>query len=90
MDGTQGLGRLVRALGLLAYGVLGVYPFAVSGLLVPPAAVTVLLTVWVLGLIYTIRWSAGWPWAAPIGAGAALLFWVLFVLSGSVLFGWTA
>ncbi len=80
----------MRALGLLAYGVLGVYPYAVSGLLVPPAAVAVLLAVWVLGLIYVIRWSSGWSWAAPIGAGAALLFWVLFVLAGSAVFGWTA
>jgi len=80
----------VRAIGLLLYGVVGVYPYLVSGLVVPVPAVGVLMVCWAIGLIYAIRLSSGWPPAAPIAAGAALLFWVLFVLTGSWLFGWTA
>lgn len=81
---------MIRALGLMAYGVLGVFPYLVSGLVVPPVGVAILLAAWVGGLLAVIRWSKEWAWAAPIGAGAALLFWVLFVLAGSALFGWTA
>ena len=80
----------MRALGLLGYGVLGAVPYFGSLLVVPPPVAFFLWAVWLIGLVVAIRQSKTWPWAAPITALGALLFWVLFVLSGSVLFGWTA
>ena len=90
MDSGSGFGRLIRALGLLFYGMLGAIPYMASGLVVPPFGVAILLICWVLGLVVAIRESKRWPWAAPIAAGAALLFWVLFVQLGSWILGWSA
>ena len=90
MNSRSGYHRVVRVLGLLIYGVLGAVPYFGSLLVVPPPAAVFLWLVWAAGLVVAIRQSKTWPWAAPITALAALLFWVLFVLAGSWLFGWTA
>lgn len=90
MDSTSGMGRFVRAIGLLLYGAIGAVPYFGSPLVVPYPVAIVLWIVWIVGLIVAIRSSAGWPWAALITAGAALLLWILVVAGGSALFGWTA
>ena len=82
--------RLIRALGLMLYGVIGAVPYFPSALIVPFPVAVFLWLCWLAGLVYAIRSSAEWPWAAGIAAVAAVLFWVLFVQAGSWLFGWTA
>jgi len=83
MDSSTGTGRLIRTLGLLLYGVIGAVPYLGSPLVTPYPVAFFLWIVWVVGLIVAIRRLVHWPWAASITAGAALLFWVLFVQAGS-------
>ena len=72
------------------YGALGAVPYLASPLVVPYPAAFILWGVWMVGLVIAIRRSKSWPWAALITAGAALLFWVLFVQAGAWVFGWSA
>ena len=63
---------------------------SVSGLVVPPWGVAVLAVVWLaLGLWAVSRWRS--RRLAPLLAfGAMAVFWVAFVLLGSLVFGFQA
>jgi hypothetical protein len=82
--------RLLQVAGVLAYLLIGVFPYLASGLLVPPAAVAVLGGAWALGLFLTIRLARRRPGLTPLAPAAGLLFWYLFVTAGELIFGWTA
>lgn len=84
------IGPLVALLAVASYLVLGFFPYLVSGLVVPPAAVAVLLCCWALGLLATARLARRRPLLTPLAVVAALVFWLAFVSLGSALFGWTA
>ena len=89
--GSQGpLSRWTVRLALICYLAIGFFPYLVSGLLVPPLAVLVLMAVWTAGLVATVRWSRHRPIVAPVSVVAAIAFWFAFVTLGSALFGWTA
>ncbi len=82
--------RVVVIVTLIAYLGIGLFPFAVSGLLVPTAAVVVLMFCWFGGLFLTVRLAMNRPLLAPVGVAGALVFWYAFVTLGSIVFGWTA
>ncbi|NNF55148.1 MAG: hypothetical protein HKN03_11990 [Acidimicrobiales bacterium] len=82
--------RFVVIVSLLAYLAIGFFPYLVSGLIVPPGAVAVLMVCWFMGLFLTARMATARPLLAPVGVVAAILFWFAFVTLGSSLFGWTA
>ena len=83
----------LRWVGILAtalYAITGVFPYLVSGLVVPAVALIILMFCWGIGLVFTAR--LGWtrPLLSLLGVPTALAFWWLFVTAGSELFGWTA
>lgn len=88
--GSTGLSRWMVRLGVLGYLVIGVFPYLVSGLLVPPAGLFVLLMCWVLGLVTMVLLARERPIVAPAAVVGAIVFWFLYVTVGSALFGWTA
>lgn len=82
--------RLAPYVSLVLHLAIGVVPYLVSGLLVPPWAMGLLLLVWTLslaGLMLTARRRPVLTSAFPVGA---LVFWFVFVSIGSWLFHWTA
>ncbi|MEE8331595.1 MAG: hypothetical protein V3R84_07465 [Acidimicrobiia bacterium] len=82
--------RVVGTVAVVAYLGVGVLPYLPSGLVVPFAVVPVLWGAWLVGLVVCIRLvRANSKWALA-AAPAALLFWVLFVQAGSLLFDWSA
>ncbi len=93
----QGRGRgrsarvwIPRAVGLVGYALVGVFPYLASALLVPPGAYLVLLALWALGLLWTIRLAKYSPAWTPVAPLVALTVWVILVQTGSELFGWSA
>ncbi|HSF85319.1 MAG TPA: hypothetical protein VLG28_06630 [Acidimicrobiia bacterium] len=73
--------------GLL--GVMGVFVFA-SGLVVPFWATAVLVLVWLVAVVMSVRsWKA--RMFGPVMWGVVVaLFWVAFVAGGEAIFGWSA
>ena len=90
MTNIERRNRFIVIVSIVAYLVVGFVPYLVSGLIVPPGAVAVLMICWFVGLMLTARLAAARPLLAPVGVVAALLFWFAFVTLGSSLFGWTA
>lgn len=82
--------RSILLVALLAYLAIGIFPYLVSGLLVPPWAVAVLMLCWAVGLFAAVVGARRRPLLAPAAVVLALLFWFAFVTAGSMLFGWTA
>lgn len=84
----SGKARAAVVLGF-ALHVLLLWLYALSGLLVPPGAVLLLLVIWTGFLVLAIRWRrrAGRVLLVPF---IALLTWLAIVQGGSWIFGWTA
>lgn len=86
-QGMQGAGRLV---GVVLYVVTGFF-YITSGLIVPLFPwLMILNAVWAFGFVVMLRRSRAQWWVAPVGAVAAIVFWVVFVWGGEAIFGWTA
>lgn len=83
-------GRWIVRLALACYLAVGVFPYLASGLLVPPAAVAVLMAFWAVGLWSSARWAERQPMVAPAAVVVAIVFWFAFVSLGAELFNWTA
>lgn len=84
------LRRVARFGGVSLYVLVGVFPYLGSGLVVPEPAVVILLTAWFTGFLVLLRFGKQRTMWSLAAAPAALGFWVLFVLIGSLLFGWSA
>ncbi len=82
--------RVAAVAGLALYGLVGGVPYLVSGLVVPPVAHVILLAVWGVGLVYAVRIARTKPYLSLVAAPLALVFWVVYVQGGSLIFGWTA
>lgn len=82
--------RVVAAVAIVAYVGVGILPYLPSGLVVPIAVVPVLWGAWLVGLVVCVRLVRAKSMWALAAAPAALLFWVLFVQTGSLLFDWSA
>lgn len=80
---------LYLLVGSALIAVMGVLVFA-SGLIVPPWGVAVLAAAWIAAVVAALRtWRS--RMFGPLLAGVAIAtFWVVFVLAGEALFGWTA
>ncbi len=81
---------IIGWLGLAGYIAVGVFPYSVSRVLVPEPAAYLLLALWAVGLVAVVRFRAPRPGLVALSAPAALVFWVLYVQAGSLLFGWSA
>jgi hypothetical protein len=78
------------AVGVILYLLTGLFPYALSSLLVPPIGLLGLWALWVVGLVVTFslrRWSR---WLPMLGAPLSLLVWAGYLTLGDVLLGWTA
>lgn len=82
--------RWVAWAALCGYVAVGFFPYLVSGLVVPPGAVVVLMVAWLLGLGLAVWLSRVRPLLVPAVVVLALVFWFAFVSVGEALFGWTA
>lgn len=95
-SGSDGAGpstagsRWLVGLAVVGYLAVGVFPYSVSGLLVPPAGLIVLLACWAIGLVAMVLLARHRPIVAPAAVVGAIVFWFAYVTIGSALFGWTA
>ena len=76
--------------GLVAYLVVGAFPYLTSGLMVPGPWLYILWAVWILGLVLAGRTFQRRPAMVLLFAPAAVAFWFLYVAAGERLLGWTA
>lgn len=82
--------RWVGMVSLALYVVTGVFPYLVSGLVVPIWALVVLMLCWGVGLALTAMVALRRPLWSLLAVPGSLLFWWVFVSGGAALFGWTA
>jgi len=82
--------RWVGMLSLIVYIALGIFPYLLSGILVPIVGLAILMFVWGVGFAFTARLALRRPLWALAAVPAALVFWWGFVTAGSAIFGWTA
>lgn len=82
--------RWVGMVSLALYVVTGVFPYLVSGLVVPVWALVVLMLCWGIGLVVTAQMALRRPVASLLAVPGALLFWWAYVSGGAALFGWAA
>ena len=76
--------------GLLAYLVVGAFPYLTSGLMVPGPWLYILWAIWLIGAVLALRTFQRRPAMVLVVAPAAVAFWFLFVTAGERLLGWTA
>lgn len=89
-SGTAPPRRWVGMIALALYVVTGLFPYLVSGLVVPIWALILLMFLWGLGLAVTARLALRRPLWSLAAIPAALAFWWVYVTAGSAIFGWTA
>lgn len=82
--------RWVGMISLGLYVVTGVFPYLVSGLVVPVWALVVLMLCWGIGLAFTAMIALRRPLMSLFAVPGALVFWWAYVSGGAALFGWTA
>lgn len=81
---------VLRWAGLALHVLLGVFPFAFTGLLAPAWAVAVVAVWWlVLAVVAGVLWRCA-PWLVALVPIAAFAGWVGFLTFGDLVLGWTA
>lgn len=76
--------------GIVVHGVVGVFPYAFSGLLAPPWAVVTVALVWLGLLAAAVYFRKRRPWFVVATPIASLGFWFAFLTFGDLVLGWTA
>ena len=82
--------KILGIIGLLAYLVVGFFPYLASGLMVPGPWLFVLWAVWLVGLVLAWRTLQRRPAMVLLFPPAAVAFWFLYLTAGEQLLGWTA
>lgn len=82
--------RAPQWLALALHLVVGVFPYAASGLLAPPVGLAVLAVVWIACLVALWRWRPANPWLALLVPAGAVAVWFAVMAFGDYLLGWTA
>ncbi len=77
---------LVGAALLAAMGFLTL----ASGLIVPPWGTAVLVAAWLGAVVMAVRTWRRQMFAPVISGVGFAVFWVVFVIAGEAIFGWTA
>lgn len=72
------------------YVLIGVFPYFVSGLVIPPGALTGLMICWGIGLMWTLKLVRTKPVWSLLSIPVALVFWFAYLSVGEALFGWNA
>ena len=93
LPGPQGVSswpaRLISWIGLTLHGLLGV-PYVLSGLLAPFWAVVALWTLWAGLLAVVVHQRTRRPVLVAVVPIVGLVFWVVAMWAGSMLFDWAA
>lgn len=76
--------------GLTLHVLVGVFPFAFTGLLAPPWAVGVVAVWWLLLAGVAWRLQRSTPWLVPLVPVGALAGWIAFLIFGDLVLGWVA
>ena len=82
--------RIWGIVGLLAYLLVGVFPYLPSGLMVPGPWLYILWAIWLGGALLAWRTFQSRPVMVLLFAPAAVAFWFIYVTVGEQLLGWTA
>lgn len=88
--GAWNAARVAAWAGLVAHGILGLFPYAFTGLLAPAWAVATVGVVWLGLLVVGIRSRRKHPWMVAAIPVAGLTFWFVFLTFGDLVLGWTA
>jgi hypothetical protein len=86
----EGPHKIWGIVGLLAYLVVGAFPYLTSGLMVPGPWLYILWAIWLVGAALAWRTFQRRPAMVLVFAPAAVAFWFLFVSAGEQLLSWTA
>ena len=80
---------VVRVVGIVLHLIVGWF-YITTGLVAPGWAVVLLLTVWIALFVFVIRvWRSRPMWVLGVPFLAAAI-WVITLLIGGTLLGWTA
>lgn len=88
-EGSRGA-RAAAWAGIVVHLVVGVFPYAFSGLLAPLWAVVTVAVVWFGLLAAAIHFRKRRPWFVAAIPIASLGFWFAFLTFGDLVLGWTA
>jgi hypothetical protein len=87
---VNGRQKIWGIVGLLAYLVVGAFPYLTSGLMVPGPWLYILWGIWLVGAGLAWRTFQRRPAMVLVFAPVAVAVWFVFVTAGEQLFGWTA
>ena len=78
--------------GFVLHAVIGVFPFAFTGLLAPPWAVAAVFAWWLVLLAVAVKLARSDQrrWRVVLVPAVALLGWFAVLTVGDVFLGWTA
>ncbi|EAP99422.1 hypothetical protein JNB_04600 [Janibacter sp. HTCC2649] len=89
MDGRRLLERVVATLGVL--GLVAALPFYVSsGLVAPLWAIVVLLLIWAVLAVCSVRWFTRRPWVVLLLPFIAAAVWFATITFGEQVLDWQA
>ena len=82
--------KVLGVVGLVAYLIVGAFPYLTSGLMVPGPWLFIVWAVWLIGAVLAWRTFQRSPVWVLAFAPAAVAFWFVYVSLGEQLLGWTA
>ena len=82
--------RLPQWIALALHILVGVFPYAASGLVAPLYGLVVLALIWLAGIIVILRWRPANAWLVLLVPVAAVALWFGVLTLGEAVFGWTA
>ena len=83
-------GRWAAWVGFLVHLVVGVFPYAASGLLAPLYGIALVYVGWFALLILALKWWNPKPYWVLLVPVAALAWWFALMSLGGLVLGWTA
>lgn len=83
-------GRWAAWVGFFLHLVIGVFPYAASGLLAPLYAIAIVYVGWFVLLFFVLRWWNRTPYRVLLVPVIALAWWFAFLSFGEYVLGWDA
>ena len=83
-------GRWAAWVGFFLHLVVGVFPYAASGLLAPLYGVAILYVGWFVLLFFALRWWNRAPFRVLAVPAIALAWWFALLTFGELVVGWQA
>ena len=83
-------GKWAAWVGFFIHLVVGVFPYAASGLLAPLYGVAILYVGWFVLLFFALRWWNPSPYRVLLVPALALVWWFALLTFGELVIGWQA